>query len=234
VKVWDAQTGQELTTCKGHTAPVVSVAFSPDGTRLASSSSLPNSISPFGDQGEPGEVIVWDARTGQELLSLKGHRRYVNSVAFSPDGKRLATLSRDNTVKVWDAQTGQVVLTLQPVSTAISGSLVFSPDGKRLASTHQPRNSVGIRRSSEVKVWDVQTGQELLTIKGGAGSVSFSPDGKRLATAGKVWDAQTGEELLSLQGGSSAVFSPTGHCLATNGPDGKVTIWDATPVPEKP
>jgi WD40 repeat protein len=242
VKVWDAQTGQELTTCKGHTAPVVSVAFSPDGARLGSSSGRPNSISTFGDPGEPGEVLVWDARTGQKLLSLKGHSRYVNSVAFSPDGKRLATLSRDHSVKVWDAQTGQAVLTLKPVGTKIGGSLVFSPDGKRLASTNVPSNSVGPRSSDEIKVWDAQTGQELSSLKGhqwGVLSVAFSPDGRRLASASgdgmvKVWDVQTSQELLSLQGGTSAVFSPSGHCLATNGRDGMVTIWDATPLPEKP
>ena len=112
VKVWDAQTGRELLTFKGHTATVVSVAFSPDSKRLASSSSLPGNLSSSGDPGEPGEVKVWDAQTGQELLTLKGHRRFVESVAFSPDGKRLATLARDNT-KVWDAQTGQELLTLE-------------------------------------------------------------------------------------------------------------------------
>jgi WD40 repeat protein len=231
VKVWDAQTGQELLTCKGHTAAVASVVFSPDGKRLASSSSVPGGYSPFGDPGEPGEVLVWDTETGQELLSLKGHSRFVNSVAFSPDGKRLATLSRDNTIKVWDAQTRQAILTLKPVPADIGGHVVFSPDGKHLAAGS--------------KVWDAQTGQELLTLQGGGGLMAFSPDGKRLAgSAGsgpgrprelKVWDAQTGQELLSLKGsGRGAVaFSPDGHRLASSGV-GTPIIWDATPLPEKP
>src|SRR5262249_16234241 len=132
VKVWDAQTGQELVTCKGDTASVERRAFIPDSSRLPSSDDLPNSYGSSDDTGEPGEQIVWDAETGEELLSLKGHRRFVNSVAYSPDGKRLATLSRDNTVKVWDAQTGQEILTLKGAITFHHGSVVFSPDGKRL------------------------------------------------------------------------------------------------------
>jgi WD40 repeat protein len=247
VKVWDAQTGRELLTLKGHTRAVVSVAFSPDGTRLASSSSLPNGIS---NRNERVEVKVWDAQTGQESLTLQGHRRSVDSVAFSPDGKRLATLSRDNTVKVWDAQTGQEIRSLEVRHSSINGSVAFSPDGKRLASSSngalESEGSPG-----EVKVWDAQTGQELLTLKGHAGrqvtSVVFSPDGKRLVSGSgvglpglggevKVWDAQTGQELLTLKGGGfhdGLAFSPNGRWLASD-VDGRVTIWDATPLPEKP
>ena len=83
MKVWDAQTGQELLTLKGHTGMAPSVAFSPDGKRLASSLA-----------GGHRRVKVWDAQTGQELLTLKGHTGRVRSVAFSPDGKRLASAVR--------------------------------------------------------------------------------------------------------------------------------------------
>src|SRR5262249_9185683 len=91
VKVWDAASGQQLRALKGHTGQVWSVAFSPDGTRLASGS---------GDW----TMKVWDAASGQELRALKGHTGAVSSVAFSPDGTRLASASWDQTVKVWDAR----------------------------------------------------------------------------------------------------------------------------------
>ena len=76
---------------------------------------------------------VWDAATGQEILTLKGHTGRVTSVAFSPDGKRLASASRDQTVKVWDAATGQETLTLKGHTDSVY-SVAFSPDGKRIAS----------------------------------------------------------------------------------------------------
>jgi WD40 repeat protein len=182
VKVWDAATDQLTLTLKGHTGPVFSVAFSPDGKRLASGSA-------GGDrQGRPlpGEVKVWDAATGQKTRTLKGHTGGVLSVAFSPDGKRLASASLDQTVKVWDAATGQETLSLQG-HTYVVESVAFSPDGKRLASASWDKS---------VKVWDAATGQLTLTLKGHTDpitSVVFSPDGQRLASAGrdrtvKIWD----------------------------------------------
>ena len=85
MKVWDAGTGQETLTLKGHTGWVRSVAFSPDGKRLASASCRYRTVK------------VWDAATGQEILTLKGHTGFVLSVAFSPDGKRLASAGGEST-----------------------------------------------------------------------------------------------------------------------------------------
>jgi WD40 repeat protein/serine/threonine protein kinase len=225
-KVWDAQTGQELLTLKGG---AYSVAFSPDGKRVATGSGGHDK------QGKPlpADVKVWDARTGQEMLTLKGHTYDVLSVAFSPDGKRLASASEDKTVKVWDAQTGQVLHTCKGHTRRVR-SVAFSPDGKHLASASEDKT---------VKVWDAQTGQETLTLKGHTNclnSVVFSPDGKRLVSVAddktvKVWDTQTGQELHTFKGPvQSVAFSPDGHRLASGSNDGKVTIWDATPLPAKP
>jgi serine/threonine protein kinase len=110
-----------------------------------------------------------------ELLVLRGHTAEVNGVAFSPDGKRLASAaatprSREGEVKVWDAQTGQTLLTFQGPGWGV----VFSPDSKRLAS------GVSGGPQGEWKVRDARTGQELLSLRGAYGSMVFSPDGKRL------------------------------------------------------
>jgi WD40 repeat protein len=91
-------------------------------------------------------------------------------------------------------------------------------------------------------VWDAQTGKVLLTLKGHnstVAAVAFSPDGRRLATTSddlvaKIWDAETGAELFALPGGGGLAFSPDGNRLAIGASDGNVTVYDATPLPEKP
>jgi WD40 repeat protein len=172
------------------------------------------------------EVKVWDAQTGREQLAFKGAG---GAVAFSPDGKRLASGSR-----VWDAQTGKELLQLQG-----GGSLAFSPDGRRIAGAGRPPiGGPGPRRGpGEVKVWDAETGRELLTLQGhttNVSNVAFSPDGQRLASVGggevRVWDAQTGQQLLVLKVllNGSLSFSRDGHWLVADR-----ELWDATPLPEK-
>jgi WD40 repeat protein len=101
---------------------------------------------------------VWDVQTGQETLTLKGHIGLVLSVAFSPDGKRLASGSWDQTVKVWDAQTGQLTLSLQGRSGMVT-SMAFSPDGQRLASGN---------RDGTIKVWDASQVSEKPPVEFGA------------------------------------------------------------------
>ena len=178
-------------TLKGHTGSVLSVAWSPDGKRLATAS-------------DDKTAKVWDAASGQELLTLKGHTNIVDSVAWSPDGKRLATASWDGTAKVWDAASGQELFTLKGHTSSVH-SVAWSPDGKRLATTGTDQTA---------KVWDAASGQELLTLKGHYGivaSVAWSPDGKQLATASWdktaiVWDAASGKELLTLRGHTGNVL----------------------------
>jgi WD40 repeat protein/tRNA A-37 threonylcarbamoyl transferase component Bud32 len=227
VKVWDVQTGEEALTLQGHTSAVNGVAFSPDGRRLASASS--GDLDSKG-RSIPGEVKVWDALTGQEERTLQGHTGAVTSVAFSPDGRRLASTSGDQTVKVWDALTFQLTHTLKGHTGAVDG-VAFSPDGGRLATASY---------DGTVTVWDVLTGQEALTLKGHTRpvtSVAFSPDGRRLASASwdwtvKVWNAQTGQETLTLKGHTGEVwgvaFSPDGRRLASASRDRTVKVWDAS------
>src|SRR5207249_2341849 len=123
------------------------------------------------------------------------HVNEVTSAVFSPDGSRLASGSRDGTVKVWDATTSPEYRTF---SLAGVHRLLLSPDGKRMAGV--------ISKENAVKVFDARTGQETFTLKAhtaGVNSVAFSADSKRLASASadktvKVWDTQTGQGLLTL------------------------------------
>jgi WD40 repeat protein/tRNA A-37 threonylcarbamoyl transferase component Bud32/tetratricopeptide (TPR) repeat protein len=252
VSVWDMRTGQAQPPAPGgltygRLASADSVAFSPDGERLAvaggrgSRMAMPGAPDiGMGDEPRmpglpglamPGEVEVLDARTGRKLLAIRGHRAQITRVVFGPDGQRLATASADRTAKVWDGRTGQELLTLTGHAGAVT-SVAFSPEGRYLATGGEDRTA---------RLWDARTGRQILTLFGHAGAVAdvaFSPDGVRLATGSvdgtvKVWDARTGQERLTLRGDTGPVtgvaFSPDGQRLATASGDirGRTVVWDA-------
>ena len=151
---------QDLRTLRGHKGTVWTLAFSPDGTRMATG-------------GWDGAVKVWDVATGLELHSFTGHAKMVFSVAFSQDGRRLASACRDDAVVLWDTATWHQIRTFLGHKGDVLG-VSFSPDGRLLASAGYDRIA---------KVWDTTTGQETLTLRGhteAVASVSFSPDGRFL------------------------------------------------------
>jgi WD40 repeat protein/tRNA A-37 threonylcarbamoyl transferase component Bud32 len=216
VKLFDAATGQLIRTLTGHTDQVWSVAFRPDGRRIASGS---------GDR----TVKVWDAATGQLFHTLTGHSDVVHSVVYSPDGRTLFSAGADRTVKLWDAATGQLIRTLSTGHLGTVNCVACSPDGRRLASASDDQTVI---------VWDTTTGLAALILIGhtlSIRSVGYSPDGRILASASadktvKLWDAATGQETLTLTGHTAnvegVVFSPDGRRLASAGSDGTVKVWD--------
>lgn len=187
--------------------------------------------------GEPilpeAEAAVHRAiQTSRVLATLTGHTNSIISVVASPNGKRLATLSDDETVKIWDTASAKELVSIQTGLTAqnILRTISFSPDGKRItapAGAHQ------------VKIWDVETGKELLTLSGHTDEVTaaiFSPDGALIATGSvdttaKLWDAATGRELVTFKGHSNGIstvaFSPGGDRLYTGSDlDGLGIAWE--------
>ena len=143
MRLWDATTGALLRTFDGHSGPVYSVAFSPDGAHVLSFSN---------------KLQLWDTGTGQLIRTFEGGSNKVSAIAFSPDGAHLLTGSSDNTIKMWNAATGALLRTLEGHSGAVT-SVAFSPDGTRVLSGSWDRT---------VKIWSVQTGELLVTMIGEA------------------------------------------------------------------
>ena len=220
VRLWDAATGKLLMTLEGHSKPVNSVAFSPDGKILASASR---------DETE-GIVRLWDAANGKLLRTLR-HFGEVWGVAFSPDGKTLASGSVDKTVRLWDVKTGTEKTKLRGPD--LFYGVAFSPDGKTLAAGSNDRT---------VHIWDVNEemnqGIERKPLSGHLSqiySVSFSPDGRRLASGSwdnsvRIWDMESEKEPQVLWGHmlpvTAVCFSPDGRILASASNDKTIRLWD--------
>lgn len=216
LRVWDRQTGKEVRKVKELALdPKVSMfAFSPTASHFCTIDSA--------------VVTIWIAKTGQKLHTLRGHAHHgmVNGVAYSPDGKRLASASSDRTVRIWEVATGRELLVFKGHKFEVN-TVAFHPDGKRLASGGR----------GDLKIWDGTTGREILALGGveSANHLVFSPDGKLLATTNPqatTWDVATGKYLTILQEHprrfNDVAFSPDGRFLATAMSNGTLRIWDTT------
>ena len=186
VRLWDAATGTKYADLD-HESHVTAIAFSPDGTSLASTSEE--------------AVTLWDPVAGERTAVLEGHTRWVGAVAFSPDGATLASQSGwDGLVRLWDVSTRRTIATIE--NTRGGSAIAFSPDGATLACAS----------GALVKLWDVGTRVRIdsLAHRDWVQAVAFSPDGETLATgtwkAVEVWDASEWQrprphELVEISGG---------------------------------
>ena len=221
VKIWDAETGETVLTFEKQTGVLLSLAYSPDGKRIASSSI-----------NEDHSFVVWDARTGEVIQTLHGHASHVHRLRYSPDGRLIASASTDGSVKLWDAATFAEIRTIDAHPAPVV-DVAFAPDGARFATAGE---------DGAVRVWDTATGAAVLTLRGHTGSafgVAYSPDGRRIASAGfdktvRLWDATTGKVKITLRGHNdmvwSVAFSPDGRELLSASFDSTARIWEAAPL----
>ena len=218
---WELPEGTLARLDKGN---IYEVAYSPDGTRLAVSSS--------------SGIWLYDTSTGAEVVLLQGHAGVVYSVSFSPDGQILASGSWDMTVRLWDVANGEEQAVLEGHTDRVP-SVSFSSDGQILASGSWDQT---------VRLWDVASGEEKAVLEGHTGwvwSVSFSSDGQILASGSgdqtiRLWDVASGQAQHSsgfskvvLAGHadwvSSVSFSPDGQILVSGSGDQTIRLWDVSP-----
>ncbi len=232
LKLWEVATGRELRSFAGLNVGLVNaVTFTPDGKRAASVGCWQRG------------VFLWDVATGQEISPVPHHHGEVNSLAFAPDGKLLATGSSDRTVGLWEPQTGRLAGRLQGHSGPVR-AVAFAPAGKLIASSGEEEKSV--------RLWSPDTRKLIRELAGERFAfhcLAFSPDGTHIAAgegvdalrlsggakmpdgAVRLWNVATGKESRQLHGKGGRVtalaFSPDGRLLATTGIDDKaIHLWD--------
>ena len=210
---------------KGQSEAVFRVAFSPDSRTLASAGFIEREA---GRLITKGTIRLWDVGTGALLKTLEGNTDVVLSVAFSPDGRTLASggffgmedaRMLEGSIRLWDVSTGRLLKTLEGHEWGVN-SVAFSPNGQTLASGSLDET---------IRMWDTLTGRHKLTIEGHTEAVlrvAFSPDGQTLASGSedntiRFWVVTTGEQLRSLKAPlvavNSVAFSPNGRTLASGG-----------------
>jgi WD40 repeat protein/predicted Ser/Thr protein kinase len=225
VRLWDATTGVQLCSVSGHAC-----AFSPDGRYVVTTGGfIESGGNLFGDDTS-NNATLWEAETGREILRFKGHIDLIMCVAFSPDGRKILTGSRDKTAKLWDATSGACLTTLEGHTDQL-GSVEFSGDGRCIVTT--------AAADQTARIWDATSGHLLLTIKGHGSTLAcakFSPiDPRIVVTCGdktvRVWNTEAIQEKITLDGHNPRLcglaMSPDGKRIVTGSYFNKGKIWDA-------
>ncbi len=214
IRIWDSTSGSLLLTLSGHPGAVTSVAWDPKNDRIASAS-------------KEGNIKLWDGKTMKEIFSWTNvGLTYYNPLAWSPDGKQLAS-GQGGLFRIWDPVSGLKVMSK---AGGPGNSVTWSPDGLTLLTG-------SYSQVAQVQLWDAKTGQKLKSLShpDGVESVTWSPDGRRFASGARsqsiaLWDAASGERLATLFGHLGQVrtvaWSPDGTRLASGGEDRTVRIWN--------
>ena len=256
VKVWDATTGKELLSFNAHLRTINSVAFSPDGKSIVTSSYdkfikiwnidtgeeiqnmkwKVNSVAieaVFSPDGKyivsghvSGKIKIWDVKTGDGIKSWNGHNSYLISVAISQDGLRIVSTANDATIKIWDMESNET----QNMKTRVDWC-VFSQDKKLIAYPNE---------EDVIEIYNIETEQKikLEEREGVVNDLIFSPDGKYFAASSAIdgdgtliiWNTETGKVEHSLVGHTDWItsidYSKDGKHLITSAWDRKIIIWD--------
>ncbi len=233
VKIWDIKTGNVVHSLEGHSGPITTAIYSPDGKTILSTGKIDKTAK------------IWNATTAKLIHTLGEDTGNVKYATFSPDGQTIITACDDNTAKIWDARAGKILHVLKGHLDEVNFA-TFSLSGKLIITTSDDNTA---------KIWNAQSGNLLHSFLGHDKSViaaNFSPDSSKVVTISedliaKIWDLTTGKLLKNLETKSSvnlqnqsnssssgkqnlvifkAIFSPDGQTLVTIFNDNMVHVWD--------
>lgn len=234
VIVWEVSSGKRVAAFTGHSAAVAAVAYSPDGKTLASASGISDANN---ERYLAGEIKLWDLPSGKNTRTVHGHSSVVNSVAFAPDGKTLASGGHDGAVELWEVAAGKNIATLTGPPLPV-GSVAFSRDGMTLIAANRETSWPWTGLVNRFLLLDVATGRQTAAVQSPGGpkeKLALSPDLKTLAVVGEdqliaLFQENREKRGAVLKGQEARIraiaFAPDGKTLAAGDDDGFVKYWD--------